>query len=389
MNFRKIFHFFLICFLFVEMPFCGNTQKSWGLDNLEFHHSNKVCHESGRIVLEAEDGIAFEARDGRFYVVPPDQILKRTTDQTPFSYYSLTEIKDRIRLEFPESEGFEILDQEPFLVVYTTSRSFALWYSQLLKKLYEGYHSYWKGRGILLHKPDYPLVAIVLSNRSAFMQYAKTEGFQLGAKEFAYYNPATNRIVMCDLSGAETMREGAKDRSSSRVIQMFVNHPDARKNIATVVHEATHQVGFSCGVHPRFTPNPLWLCEGIAMFHEVPDTGKQAGWSAKIKLSPHRLNDLRRTGTNFSPEYLRSLISNDDSFRNPATAIDSYAFSWGLFYYLAMKRPKDLAAYILKMQQKTILSQDSPDIRLRDFESCFGENWDKIYRDCTDYLRGL
>lgn len=361
----------------------------FAMDYIEFSEHGKIRKEEGRVVLEARDGLAFEARDGQYFVIPPDLLIARTSDEKVFKPYAHGEITERLKGEFPESQGFYLRETEHFFVIYTTSLGFAQWYSQLLEKLYAGYSSFWKEQGITLLPSEYPMVAVVLSNPSQFLRYAQLEGFQLIRGQCAYYNKSSNRVVMCDLSGLETYREGDKDRASSRDIQMFLNQPNAANNISAVIHEAVHLVGFSCGMHTRFAPNPLWLCEGLAVFHEVPDSGKRAGWSRTPKPNFRRLNTLKSYLQQNPMEPLQTIIRSDAPFNNAATAANSYATAWGLTYYLIKRRPKEFTVYLKKMQEKNILSEDSPEIRARDFEECFGDNWNKLLKDCIDYLKKL
>ena len=359
------------------------------MDCLEFRYRGENRREEGRIVIHAEDGIAFEARDGKYYVIPTADIISQHSDDNTFTPYTKKEIIERIKVEFSTSQGFELLVTDHFLVAYTTSEGFARWYVTLLESLYDGYVNFWKRRGIELMEPAYPMVAVILSNRPDLVRYAKSDGFTLLDKQIAYYNQFTNRVVLCDLSGLETHREGERGRASTKERQAFLNHPDAAKNVATVVHEATHLVGFSCGMHPRFAPNPFWLLEGLAVFHEVPDLKRREGWSIAPKVSPYRMRDLLRYLQSNPNDPLQKIIQSDTPFKHPATAGDSYAMTWGLTYYLVKRRPAQFAAYLKRLQEKTPLSADSPEIRLADFEKCFGNDWNKLYKDCGDYLLKL
>jgi hypothetical protein len=380
---------FLIVVSVIFPTICGESVLVYALDYLEFQNRGQTWKEEGRIVLEAQDGLVLEGRDGHYFVIPPDKVISQHADNTPFTPFTTKEFVLRLETEFPESRGFRILNTEHFFIVYTTSLGFAQWYSQLLEKLYAGYQSFWKERGIALEQPEYPMVTIILSNREKFLQFAQSEGFQMMEGQCAYYNKLTNRITMYDLSGLETFREGDKDRASPRDIQAFLNQPKAANNIAAVIHEAVHLVGFSRGVHPRFAPNPLWLCEGLAMFHEVPDSARKAGWSQNPKPNIYRLNILKNYLQQHPKDTLQTIIRNDKPFNNPQTAANSYAAAWGLTYFLIKRRPKEFTAYLKKMMEKTMLSEDSPEIRIKDFETCFGNDWDKLSKDCAGYLKKL
>ena len=81
-----------------------------------------------------------------------------------------------------------------------------------------------------------------------------------------------------------------------------------------------------------------------------------------------------------------SMIREDKLFRQPESALDNYALAWGVTYFLVRTRPKEMATYLKRLQEQT---KDSVEIRVEDFESCFGDDWDKFYRDFAAYMRLL
>jgi len=76
-------------------------------------------------------------------------------------------------------------------------------------------------------------------------------------------------------------------------------------------------------------------------------------------------------------------------FAKPETALENYALAWGLTYYLVRKQPKEFAAYLKLLQEKTPLSEDNDAIRIEDFESCFGKDWTKLHRDFVNFMKRL
>ena len=54
----------------------------------------------------------------------------------------------------------------------------------------------------------------------------------------------------------------------------------------TVIHEATHQIAFNCGLHTRYADNPLWLTEGMALYFETPDLRSRSGWRTGFAACP-------------------------------------------------------------------------------------------------------
>ena len=380
----------LLPFILV-LAFTFPTATISALEYIRFTHDGKERNEEGRIIVDASDGIAFESRDGRLYVIEPENIVTRRSDDAPFIPYTKAEMLERLKVEFPQDKGYYHLDLPPFIVVYTTSRPFANLYGGILVKLYTQYVSFWKRLGVELTAPEYPMVAIVLSNEERFRQYAKEEGVDIFQEQRAYYHKWTNRIVLYDMSGIETFREGNQSRATLADIRRFLAHPSAYDNVMTVVHEAVHQVGFNTGMHPRHTPNPVWLHEGLAVLHEVPDLRDSSGWTlGQPHINYPRLQQLRRyLGRQHMESPIIKMIQDDKLFSTPATALDNYALAWGVTYYLVKRRPKELAAYLRILQAKTPESEDNGTIRIKEFESCFGSDWNTFDKDFLNFIRRL
>ena len=92
-----------------------------------------------------------------------------------------------------------------------------------------------------------------------------------------YYNQLTNRITTYDITGSDSTDTTASQSSHSVGVKILQN-PRASSLIATLVHEATHQLAFNAGLHVRLSPTPVWLSEGIATYFETPDLTNSRGW---------------------------------------------------------------------------------------------------------------
>jgi hypothetical protein len=66
------------------------------------------------------------------------------------------------------------------------------------------------------------------------------------------------------------------------------------------------------------------------------------------------------------------LGSDDEPFRRPDEALDAYARSWALTYFLVQTRKDAFVAYLQKLSQREPLAADSPDSRRQDFTDAFG-----------------
>ncbi|MDR3232817.1 MAG: DUF1570 domain-containing protein [Planctomycetaceae bacterium] len=366
--------------------------SAFAMDYADVRLQNSKQNIEGRFLdaIDLEGRRMFETRDRQFFFIDSQKLIKTHSDKEPFAYYTQKETLARLQKEFPESKGYYILDKQHFLVVYTTSRAFANWYGRLLEKLYTGYVAYWKREGIDLEAAKYPLVAVVMSSQDSYLAYAENEGVKIPASVCAYYNQRTNRVVMYDMSGREKSNEGDRRRAKAKDIEVFLQQPGSYFNVATVVHEAAHQVGFNSGMHTRLAPNPVWVCEGLATFHEVPDAKDSIGWSLGPRLNPERLVILKEIFKDKDRHPFEAVVVNDGLFMNEKTALTAYAAAWGLIYYLANKKTDELAEYMNMLRKKTPETEDSPKIRLREFEQCFGNDWDKLYKDAgAFYLKAV
>ncbi len=367
--------------------FLGTIGDLFALEYVAFRQDGKTRQVEGRFVLEATDAVVLESRDGRIYKIDRIDLLERKSDEVPFTPFSKKDVKVLLQEEFPTTSGFNLHETSHFLVVYNTSQEFAQWFGQLFEKLDGEYTTYWKKKGVPLEQHDYPLVAVVLADRGDFVRYAASEGVAVNDEFRAYFNPATNRMVMYDISGLEAARRGQTGRVTSRTVQEFLRRPDAERNISAVVHETTHQIGFNRGMHQRFAPCPLWVCEGLALLHEVPDIDKRGGWTIKPKINTSRLVRLKQFFQQKPADPIRKLILDDKLLKEGRVEeiLDNYALAWGLTYYFVQKRPKEFAEYLKRTGAKTLLSEDTSEIRLHDFEECFGSDWNKLYADCLAF----
>jgi hypothetical protein len=142
--------------------------------------------------------------------------------------------------------------------------------------------------------------------------------------------------------------------------------------VATIVHEATHQIAFNCGLQQRLADIPLWQCEGMAMVFEAPDLASTRGWRGIGRVNYPRLEAFRRNLPKWQAGTLESLLVDNHRFRNPSTALAAYADAWALNYYLMRYQPQEYAAYLKKLAAKPPLVEDSPETRLADFRTHFG-----------------
>jgi len=162
-------------------------------------------------------------------------------------------------------------------------------------------------------------------------------------------------------------------------------------NVATMVHEATHQFAFNGGLHQRYADNPLWLMEGMAMFFEVPDLRNKAGWASVGKPNKMRVAAFAnwyKSGQR--PENsLQTLVQDDTRFLTAQTAETAYAEAWSLTYYLIKRRRDEYAAYLKQIADKPMLNYLSAEERLAEFEKYFGDDWRELDEEMVALLKRI
>jgi len=353
------------------------------MDRVVFDHHGARREVEGRTVVEAANGgVLLLARDGALWRIGPDEIVTRSGDDRPFVPLSRDELAEKLLVELPL--GFEAHKTAHYVIVHNASRAYARWCGALFERLYRAFANEWKRRGLRLSEPEFPLVAIVFGDRASYLRYARAELGESAASIVGYYHLETNRMAMCDLTGISSLARGQRVRGDAQ-INAILSRPAALLTVATVVHEATHQIAYNRGLHPRLGECPLWLAEGLAIYFETPDLGSSKGWRGIGEVNHKRLARFAQYTQHRPADSLATLIRDDTRFRDMETAEDAYAEAWALTWFLIRKRSDDYVEYLKMVSRKKPLVGDSPKRRLKEFEAVFGD-LDQLDRDFVRYM---
>lgn len=362
------FCFLLACFLTLA------PSPTHAVEHVVFKQDGEELSISGRLVVEAEDGgLLIESADGMHWMVPPEDLVKHKHDDEPLKPFTPQEMGERLLRELP---GFEIHTTQHYVICHNTSRAYAQWCGALFERLYKAFTNFWERKGFDLHEPEFPLVALVFADADSYASYSGRELDEGARAIIGYYSFALNRMAMHDLTGVQTLRKSGDRRSSANEINQMLARPEAERTVATVIHEATHQIAFNCGLQTRDASHPLWFSEGLAMYFETPDLNSSKGWRTIGAVNKVRLNGFRRYLQKGRPEdSLLTLITHDDRLldRDPKRSADAYAEAWALNYFLFRHRPKQYLAYVKLMSEKKPLISDDGETRLREFQKIFGD----------------
>ena len=327
---------------------------------------------AGRILVEAQDGgVLLESADGVEWAIEGAAVLNRKRTKAPFAPLTSAEIGEELLIRLPP--GFRVHTTPHYVVCYNTSREYAEWTSSLFERLYKAFTSYWKRQGLDVREPEFPLVVIAFADRSSYEAAARDDLGDAVRNIVGYYNLKTNQVNMYDLTGAESVRGPGNRRGSQREITQMLSQRAAVPLVATIVHEATHQIAFNCGLQTRLSDIPLWLCEGMAVYFEAPDLSSSRGWRGIGRVNYPRLATFRRNLPNWQRDSLLTLLADNQRFRDPKTAVAAYADAWALNYFLIKYRAEEYAAYLKMLAEKPPLEEDNPDTRLAEFKAHFGD----------------
>ncbi len=358
------------------------------MEHVTVERKDSTIQLAGEIIVEAKDGgMLLMAQDGTLWALQPDEITNRRSDDEPFTHFDKSRMISAVESDLPT--GFEVHSTAHYLIFYNTDRSYAQWCGSLYERLYRGFFNYWKKRGLTLHEPASPLVALVFDRQAAYQSYSQGELGDAAKSIVGYYSLRTNRVAMYDLTGRGELRTAEGRPKSSSLVNQVLSQPAAAPMVATIIHEATHQLAYNSGLQTRYADNPLWLSEGLAIFFESPDLKSAKGWRSIGSIHMTRLAQLRRDFQHRQPDALINLLTDDQQLRQADTAASGYAHAWGLCFFLAKRHRQAFADYIEELSHNQPMGTDSPQQRLKVFQKHFGPEIERLDREFVEYMQKL
>ena len=343
----------------------------------------------GEVVSELEGGnLLLLTEDGQLWTLEKDAIVSSSPSDTPFTPLTSDQIYEQFQQQLPG--GFKVYKTQHYVLIYNTSEVYVKWVAQLFEHLYRGFYNYWKSKGFRISEPRFPLVAVVFSNRASYLAYAEREIGKSAEAMIGYYNMKTNRMVTYDMTGVDGIVPRDTRIASPLVIQQILSQPQAERTVATIIHEAVHQLAYNSGLQVRLADNPLWLSEGIAMFFETPDANSPKGWGAIGKVNPHNMRLFAQYIPQRPADSLLTLISQDQRLRDAETSSQAYPESWALTYYLMTLKNKQFVAYLKELADQSPLDGESSEReRIELFKKHFGADLAELDKDLINFYRRM
>lgn len=346
-----------------------------------------VRHDiTGRILVEASDGgLMVEETNGYLWLIQANEIQSRESDGQEFTPLTQEEMAEALLTKMPR--GFRIHKTAHYVVCYNTSQNYAEWVTALYERLYTGFYTYWKNQDVELKEPEVPFVVLIFADQNAYARHVKAElGVEPGTM-IAYFHMLSNAVTMFDLTGTQSGVQPRNLRSSDE-INRVLSRPQAAAMVATIVHEATHQLACNSGLQPRLADVPFWVSEGLAVYFEVPDLRSNRGWRGIGNINRVRLVAMKQYMRNRPHDSLATLLGSDRRFRDPNGTLDAYAEAWALNYFLFKQHKKEYLEYVRSLQEKQPLRELTEQERIQEFETHFG-NLDDLDREFLRFIARL
>ena len=335
-------------------------------------------------MVEAANGLLLKTADNAYHRILTPAIRSRTKDSEPLVMLDKEQLAAQLLAELPP--GFQIHHSKNYVVCYNTTRVYAEWTSSLLERLQKAFIAQWKKKGCKVAPPEHPLPVIVFGDQASYAEWSRADLGPAVNNVIGYYNLDSNRITMYDLTGMQAEMAAGGARATMRDISDLLSTPEAEPLVATIVHEATHQISFNCGLQTRLVDNPLWMSEGMAVVFETPDLGSSRSWSG-VKVNYARLDRFVDNLDADRVPPLSALVADDELFRHRETAVDSYAQAWAWNYFLIKWRPKEYAAYLKDVADQPLLSQPDAKARKAMFVKHFGADFVSLEREFFRQMR--
>lgn len=387
------------CWILISLMLCLATSDSFGQEantfslknvrpvvQVTYRLKNKQESSLAEVVREFADGsLLLQVPDGRLLSLHTEEILSSEVTSSPMKPMTADELVTELQEEL--GAEFRFYKTKHFVIAFNTSQIYAEWVGQLFERFYKAFVADWSKRKAKLEEPRFPLVAIVFSNKGSYLEYAHRDIGESASSLIGYYNMNSNRMIMYDLTGVDGMVPANEKVSSQAVINSILSQPQAERTVATIVHEAVHQLAYNSGLQTRLADNPLWLSEGLAMYFEAPDLNSPQGWKIG-NVNYYQLRMFLAYLPRRPVDSIQNLISDDNRFKDSESVAAAYSESWALTYFLMKARRKPLTDYMKEISALEPLAEPDPRLRLEMLEKHFGD-LQKLDRDFINFVRQL
>ncbi len=334
---------------------------------------------TGRIVAEIPNSaLLLEEPNGQLHQIPARQIQSREDALKPFVPLTSSELAADLLLQVPA--GFEITETEHYVICSNSAAEYVEFCGKLLELVFDQYFRFMADQKIEVTQPTRRLPIVIFASTSEFQTFAARQHPEISfADTPGYYAVTENQTLLLDLTGDRSIRAAAtiRRRLAEKPLQ-----------VATVVHEAIHQLAFNSGLQVRMADNPLWLSEGLAMYFETTSSRSSLLWNRPGLVNPrHQPAFMKLVEAKHISGAMNTLIESDSDFLNAAEMPAAYAKAWALTHYLVREQDTGMQKYLLGLSQRKPMVGLTAEQRTQEFQAAFGKLPDEMEQELVSYIR--
>lgn len=336
---------------------------------------------SGRIIAELpRSAVLVEERNGTLHQISSRLIKSRDDAETLFAPLTSSELAADLLAQVPA--GFEITETEHYVLCSNSATEYVEFCGKLLESVFAQYFRFMGELKIAVNTPVRKLPIVIFANPSDFQAFAKQRHPEISFDDTpGYFSVPDNQTLLLDLTGDRSIR------SATSIRKRLAEKPF---QVATVVHEAVHQLAFNSGLQVRMADNPLWLSEGLAMYFESGASRSSLLLSRPGIVNPRHyptfmklVHDDRISGG------LQSLIESDAAFQDATETPAAYAKSWALTHYLLREEKIGMQKYLQSIAMRKPMVGLTAEQRTQEFQDAFGKLPDEMERGIVSYMKRL
>lgn len=319
--------------------------------------------------------------------------------------------------DFVGGRDMQVLKSKHFLLLHNaadepdhvTGQTRAEMRLELLEKVYEYYFLTFGLAGHFMRPPERAMEVVLFGEHRDYLHFVTTKdpalkqaaGFYLPGENISvFYDQATSeafqglaeleRMIASGLDEARRQRPAGSGYfiRFAKTIQLMLDIVREEEDVATVSHEATHQLAANSGLFPRDGAFVRWIHEGLASYFETPQGGS---WNGVGTVDEDRIGYYRVLEGHPVQGSLDFIVS-DRGFLNQQNQVQhlaAYGQAWSLTHFLFETRFDELIKFYA---EATALpgdwTTDRPDELLQAFDRAFGDRV-ALELEWRRYMRGL
>ena len=322
--------------------------------------------------------LLLEEPNGQLHQIPARQIRSREDALKPFMPLTSSELAADLLLQVPA--GFEITETEHYVICSNSAAEYVEFCGKLLELVFDQYFRFMADQKIEVTQPPRRLPIVIFASTSEFQTFAARQHPEISfADTPGYYAVTENQTLLLDLTGDRSIRSAAtiRRRLAEKPLQ-----------VATVVHEAIHQLAFNSGLQVRMADNPLWLSEGLAMYFETTSTRSSLLWNRPGLVNPrHQPAFMKLVEAKQISGAMNTLIESDSDFLNAAEMPAAYAKAWALTHYLVREKGTGMQKYLLSLSLRKPMVGLTAEQRTQEFQAAFGKLPDEMEQELVSSIR--